>query len=67
MRRCGYTMRYVPASSKFRPADWFSAFQIYLARGQDRGGNQYGDPSKPNQFWYDVECEARRKEKLLAG
>src|SRR5262245_49229951 len=48
MRRCGYTMRYVPASSAFRPAlhKHSSAFQIYLARGKDRAGNQYGDPTK---------------------
>ena len=67
MRRCGYTMRYVPATSKFRPADWFGAFQIYLARGEDKGGNKYGDPTKPNQRWIEADCEARRKAKLLAG
>ena len=67
LRRCGYTMRYVPASSKFRPADWFSAFQIYLARGTDKGDNKYGDPSKPNERWLQADREARRKAKLLAG
>jgi hypothetical protein len=66
-RRCGYTMRYVPATSKFRPADWFSAFQIYLARGQDRADNRYGDPTKPNHNWLNADREARRKAKLLAG
>ena len=67
MRRCGYTMRYVPATSRFRPADWFSAFQIYLARGQDKAGNKYGDPTKPNDNWINADREARRKAKLLAG
>jgi chlorinating enzyme len=67
MRRCGYTMRYVPASSKFRPADWFGAFQIYLARGKDRADNKYGDPTKPNERWINADREARRKAKLLAG
>jgi chlorinating enzyme len=67
MRRCGYTMRYVSASSKFRPADWFGAFQIYLARGQDKGDNRYGDPTQVNQRWVEADREARRKAKLLAG
>jgi chlorinating enzyme len=67
MRRCGYTMRYVPATSKFRPADWFGAFQIYLARGTDRADNKYGDPTKPNDRWINADREARRKAKLLAG
>ncbi len=67
MRRCGYTMRYVPASSKFRPGDSFGAFQIYLARGKDKGANQYGDPAKPNQNWLDADREARRKARMLAG
>lgn len=67
MRRCGYTMRYVPASSKFRPGDDRSAFQIYLARGKDRAGNRYGDPTKPNEAWINADREARREAKLLAG
>jgi chlorinating enzyme len=69
IRRCGYTMRYVPATSKFRPADrvFGDVFQIYLARGQDRAGNKYGDPTKPNQAWIDADFEGKRKAKLLAG
>jgi chlorinating enzyme len=68
MRRCGYTMRYVPASSRFRCEDFAAgAFQIYLARGQDRGGNTYGDPTKPNERWLHADREARRKAKILAG
>ncbi len=67
MRRCGYTMRYVPASSRFRPADHFGAFQIYLARGRDKGGNRYGDPTRVNEAWVNADQEAQRKAKLLAG
>ena len=68
MRRCGYTMRYVPATSRFRPGDFsIGAFQIYLARGQDRAGNTYGDPTKPNEAWINADRESRRKAKLLAG
>jgi hypothetical protein len=54
MRRCGYTMRFMPTTVKVtnrNEAD--SAFQIYLARGKDRAGNTYGDPSKVNQKWLD--------------
>lgn len=43
IRRCGYTMRYVPTRVKLsdEAAKWH---QIYLARGQDQAGNQYADP-----------------------
>ncbi|MGB7157581.1 MAG: phytanoyl-CoA dioxygenase family protein [Tepidisphaeraceae bacterium] len=66
-RRCGYTMRYVPTTSRFRPGDGAGAFQIYLARGKDRADNAYGDPTKPNEAWIHADREARRKAKLLAG
>jgi len=69
MRRCGYTMRYVPATSKFRPADrvYGDVFKIYLARGKDRAGNKYGDHTKVNQEWVGADFEGKRKAKLLAG
>lgn len=67
VRRCGYTMRYVPTTSRFRPGDYLGAFQIYLARGQDKADNVYGDPTKPNDAWINADREARRKAKLLAG
>jgi hypothetical protein len=45
IRRCGYTMRYMPTS--VRLSDEALAYhQIYLARGRDLAGNQYGDPAK---------------------
>ena len=52
MRRCGYTMRYMPTKVKhFSQND---AFEIYLARGKDRAGNRYGDPTKANRAWIDA-------------
>ncbi len=53
MRRCGYTMRYIPTTVKFLPAQGNDAFQIYLARGRDRAGNRYGDPGTVNRAWLD--------------
>jgi len=70
IRRCGYTMRYVPATSKFRPQHMWggkNAFQIYLARGQDGGGNEYGDPTRVNQNWIDADTDAKLRAKQLAG
>lgn len=47
MRRCGYTMRYMPTSVKFiAPEVSKYPHQIYLARGRDLAGNQYADPHK---------------------
>ena len=42
-RRCGYTMRYMPANVVFQPGDWARSHRIYLVRGQDRtnGANTY--------------------------
>ena len=44
-RRCGYTMRYMPASVKFFQ-DRNLTQQIYLARGENVAGNELGDPTK---------------------
>jgi len=66
-RRCGYTMRFVPASSKFRPLDYANnAMQIYLARGQDKAGNAYGNITEPNWKFIDATEEQRRQVKALA-
>ncbi|MEE2657748.1 MAG: phytanoyl-CoA dioxygenase family protein [Candidatus Latescibacterota bacterium] len=43
-RRCGYTMRYMPTRVKMIQAPGRPRHQIYLARGQDLGGNEYGEP-----------------------
>lgn len=45
MRRCGYTMRYMPTTVKLSDAAE-GMHNIYLARGRDRAGNNYGDPAK---------------------
>jgi len=43
IRRCGYTMRYIPTS--VRLSDEAQAYhQIYLARGRDLAGNRYHAP-----------------------
>lgn len=53
MRRCGYTMRYSPATTAYRPdaARAATGFKVYLARGQDRAGNSYGKPWAVNEDW----------------
>lgn len=43
IRRCGYTMRYIPTSVKWNAEE---GHQIYLARGKDIAGNKYADPTK---------------------
>jgi hypothetical protein len=45
MRRCGYTMRYMPTTVKLSEAAQ-ARHNIYLARGRDRAGNRYADPTK---------------------
>jgi len=44
LRRCGYTMRFISTHTKFNQEHAYY-HQIYLARGRDRAGNTYGDPS----------------------
>ncbi len=49
MRRCGYTMRYMPASVHFASSHVNhngAVHQIYLTRGKDQAGNTYADSSK---------------------
>jgi hypothetical protein len=45
LRRCGYTMRYVSTRTRFDRSR-FPWHQMYLARGRDRAGNDYGDPER---------------------
>jgi hypothetical protein len=44
IRRCGYTMRYVPTHVKLSPESQ-ATHHFYLARGKDKAGNTYGDPT----------------------
>ncbi len=39
-RRCGYTMRYMPAHVFFDAGDWAAKHYIYLVRGEDRTGGR---------------------------
>jgi len=54
MRRCGFTMRFIPTTTRMNEDTGPTGYQLYLARGRDRAGNRYGDPSKPNQTWIDA-------------
>ena len=45
-RRCGYTMRYMPADVKFDPGPQRGRHAIYLVRGKDLAGNDYADPGR---------------------
>jgi hypothetical protein len=44
IRRCGYTLRYIPTTVKFDHENHGAYHQIYLARGRDHAGNMYADP-----------------------
>ena len=46
LRRCGYTMRFIPASVLYRPGAHKWPHQIYLARGQGHPDNAYADPTR---------------------
>jgi hypothetical protein len=46
LRRCGYTMRYMPTSVKLNQDHCGQWHQIYLARGKDLAGNKYADPTQ---------------------
>lgn len=54
LRRCGYTMRYIPTTVKL--SETACSINIYLARGRDRAGNQYADPTKS----YEEKARYRR-------
>ena len=46
LRRCGYTMRYISTRTRFNDAKVGHFQKIFLARGVDRAGNLYGDPTQ---------------------
>ncbi|MFF0573604.1 phytanoyl-CoA dioxygenase family protein [Streptosporangium saharense] len=45
-RRCGFTMRYISTEVRFNHEELGHKHQIYLARGVDRAGNVYADPTR---------------------
>ena len=55
LRRCGYTMRYMPTSVKLSETVQ-QYHHIYLARGRDLAGNPYADPAKadPDKMSYRI-------------
>jgi len=46
LRRCGYTMRFIPAKVKYNWHAHGAPHQIYLARGEGHPANTYADPTK---------------------
>jgi hypothetical protein len=44
LRRCGWTLRFTSSAVKFN--DFKGMHQVYLARGRDRAGNTYADPTR---------------------
>jgi hypothetical protein len=46
LRRCGWTLRFCPASVKFDRAQMEGLHNVYLARGRNLAGNIYADPTK---------------------
>jgi len=46
LRRCGWTMRFCPTSVRFNQELFDGCHQVYLARGVDKGGNVYADPTR---------------------
>ena len=62
-RRCGFQMRYMPTTVKSAP---FGGQQVYLARGVDRAGNDYGDPTQVNEEWIAGNPELQRIARACA-
>ena len=58
LRRCGYTMRYMPTSVKLSDTA-IASHNVYLARGNDLAGNKYADPTKK----YEELAQLRRRNK----
>jgi ectoine hydroxylase-related dioxygenase (phytanoyl-CoA dioxygenase family) len=46
IRRCGWTLRFASTACKFNEAQFAGAHQVYLAKGRDRGGNRFADPTR---------------------
>ncbi|HEX6342121.1 phytanoyl-CoA dioxygenase family protein [Umezawaea sp.] len=47
-RRAGFTMRYISTAVRFNHEEVGERHQIFLARGRDRAGNVYADPTVPH-------------------
>ncbi len=62
-RRCGLQMRYMPTTVKSAA---FGGQQVYLGRGADRVGNDYGDPTRVNEAWLAEHPELQRIARACA-
>jgi hypothetical protein len=60
-RRCGYTMRYVSARTRFNHARFGAAHQCYLARGTGHPDNVWGDPTQPARHLIEARPGVFRK------
>lgn len=60
MRRCGYTMRYISSNCRLMPPfdGWH---QLYMARGRDLAGQQYGDPGRTADQLMATRISSKRK------
>jgi Phytanoyl-CoA dioxygenase (PhyH) len=63
VRRCGWTLRFCPTRVKFDYGRFGGGHQVYLARGKDRGGNIYADPS----FAYPEVMRVRSQSGMYKG
>ncbi len=63
-RRCGYQMRYMPTTVKSTAG---GGQQVYLARGVDRAGNDYADPTRVNERWLAGNAERQRLASMCAA
>jgi hypothetical protein len=46
LRRCGWTLRFTSTAVKFNEEMFDGSHHVYLARGEDHGGNRYADPAR---------------------
>jgi len=46
IRRCGWTLRFCSTAVKFNQDKFDGTHVVYLAKGRDRGGNLYADPTR---------------------
>jgi hypothetical protein len=60
LRRCGWTLRYCPATVKFNEQHFAGLHQVYLARGRDRAGNTYADPARAYPELLERRLNSRR-------
>jgi len=60
LRRCGFTMRYISTRVRFNHEGVGHKHQIFLARGQDRAGNVYADPTRPHPELVDARGPGQR-------